>query len=121
MDKWIQKVVPGYMAEASIDIDTFIKLYNNGECEIVDIRMDFEYDVWSLNFGLNIPLNELGHRIDELPTDKLIVLSCPTGPRSIVAWTFLDSKGLNVKFLKGGLSELTAALKGSRAKEFHSN
>ncbi len=118
MDEAIKTITPDTMSKAMIDIDEFIELYQDGKCEIVDVRMDFEKRVWGLNFGINIPLNELSDRIDELPSGKMIVLICPTGPRSIVAWSYLYSKGYDAVFLKGGLDILTNTLKGGRAKIF---
>ncbi len=118
MDELIEQITPEYMGGAMMDLESFIECHKDGSCELVDLRMDFERDVWDLKFGLKIPLNELGKRSNELPNNKKIVLACPTGPRSIVAWTYLKSKGYDVVFLKGGLEILTATLKGGQAKQF---
>lgn len=118
MDAWITQVTPEFMGTAMMDVESFLEAYSAEACEFVDIRMDFERAVWEMKFGLQIPLNRLGECIEDLPKEKLIVLGCPTGPRSVVAWTYLSSKGYNVKFLKGGLDALTSALKGRRAKAF---
>jgi len=118
MDQFIKKITPEYMGTAMISIEAFLALYKEGECEFVDIRMDFEREVWELKFGLKIPLNELSERKEELPKNKRIVLGCPTGPRSIVGWTYLKSEGYDVVFLKGGLDGLIATLKGGAAKAF---
>jgi len=118
MESFIKQLTPKYMGEASIGLEEFLVLYREGKCEFVDVRMDFEREVWELKFGLKIPLNALAERKAELPRDKKIVLGCPTGPRSIVGWTYLRSEGYDVLFLKGGLDGLTATLKGGKAKEF---
>ncbi len=118
MESFIKQLTPEYMGTAMMDIDTFLELYKEKKCEFVDIRMDFEREVWELKFGLKIPLNALAERKEELPKEKKIVLGCPTGPRSIVGWTYLRSEGYDVVFLKGGIDGLTAALKGGKAKAF---
>ena len=118
MKDFIKQITPKYMSTAMVDIETFLEQYREGKYELIDIRMAFEREVWELKFGLKIPLNELSVRQGELPKDKRIVLGCPTGPRSIVAWTYLRSEGYDVVFLKGGLDGLTSALKGGKAKEF---
>jgi rhodanese-related sulfurtransferase len=118
MEAFMKQLTPKYMSTAMIDVEAFLVLYKEGGCEFVDIRMDFEREVWELGFGLKIPLNELTERKAELPRDKRIVLGCPTGPRSIVGWTYLRSEGYDVVFLKGGLDALTATLKGGQAKAF---
>lgn len=118
MDKLIEQITPQYMSASMIDTDTFIESFKKNNCELIDIRMDFEREIYNLQFGLNIPLNELAKRQDEIPSNKQIVLACPTGPRSIIGWTYLKSKGYDVVFLKGGLDGLLSTLKGSKAKEF---
>jgi rhodanese-related sulfurtransferase len=118
MDQFIKQITPKYMGTSMINIEEFLALYQEGGCEFVDIRMDFEREVWELKFGLKIPLNELSERQGELPKDKRIVLGCPTGPRSIVGWTYLRSEGYDVVFLKGGLDGLVSTLKGGQAKAF---
>ena len=118
MEAFVKQLTPQYMNDAGIEREVFLELYQEGKCEFVDIRMDFEREVWELKFGLKIPLNELASRQEELPKEKKIVLGCPTGPRSIVGWTYLKSQGYDVFFLKGGLDGLIATLKGGRAKDF---
>jgi len=114
----MKQITPKYMSTAMIEVEDFLALYKERNCELVDIRMDFEREIWQLGFGLKIPLNELSERQEELPKDKRIVLICPTGPRSIVGWTYLRSQGYDVVFLKGGFDTLTSTLKGGRAKAF---
>ena len=57
-----------------IEIEAFIELYNNKECELIDVRVPFETAVWKMNFGLFIPANELPDYLDTLPKDKLWLL-----------------------------------------------
>ncbi len=118
MEAFMKQLTPKYMSTAMVDIEEFLVLYKEGTCEFVDIRMDFEREVWEVKFGLKIPLNELAERQDELPKEKKIVLGCPTGPRSIVGWAYLRSQGYDVVFLKGGLDGLVSTLKGGKAKAF---
>jgi len=40
-------------------------------------------------FGLKIPLNQLPHRLNELPKDKIIVTACPHKDRAIIAMVYL--------------------------------
>ena len=50
-----------------------------------------------------IPVQELGHRLEELPKDKEIVVYCRVGNRSAYACSYLARKGYNVKNLEGGI------------------
>ena len=117
MNTFPLNIVPSEMKNMRIDIEEFIELYNNGEAELVDVRVPFETKVWQLNFGLQIPAPELPERLNELPKDKLIVVACPKADRPNMARTYLASKGFEVKYLVGGLLGLMDHLKGGKAKE----
>ena len=115
METLIRKVIPSEINDMKVEIEEFIELYNNKECEFIDVRVPFETDVWKMNFGLFIPANELPDNLDKLPKDKLLVVACPKTTRSIMARMYLAEKGFNAKFLAGGLTGLTEYLKGGKA------
>ena len=102
-----------------IDVEEFIRLYNEGEVFLVDVRMPLETKIWSLNFGAKIPYNELPDRLEELPKDKLIVCACPNEYRANMAREYLRFKGFKVKNLEGGLFGLVERLKGGKAKDIN--
>ncbi len=68
-----------------------------------------------MNFGLRIPTPELPDRLDELPTDRLLVVACPMTDRSNMARSYLAARGFDVKYLQGGLLGLMGRLKGGKA------
>jgi len=113
----VTKVVPSEMKNMRIEIDEFIELYNKGKAELIDIRVPFETKVWQVNFGLQIPANELPERLDELPKEKLLVVACPKTDRSNMVRTYLVEQGFDVKYLMGGLLGLMDRLKGGKAKD----
>jgi NADPH-dependent 2,4-dienoyl-CoA reductase/sulfur reductase-like enzyme/rhodanese-related sulfurtransferase len=43
--------------------------------------------------AINIPLNDLRHRLDEIPKDKHIVVSCMSGQRAYYAYRILNQHG----------------------------
>jgi len=116
MQDFIKDIIPSKMQDIRIDADEFIKLYNNKECEILDIRVEMETKIWQLNFGLKIPAPELPERLTELPKDKLIVVACPKSDRSNMTRVWLASQGFKTKYLSCGLLGLMDHLKGSKAK-----
>ena len=116
MSEFIKNVIPSEMKNMRIEIDEFIELYNEGKCELVDVRVPMETKVWQVNFGLKIPAPELPERLNELPKDKLIVVACPKADRSNMARTWLATQGFEVKYLSGGLLGLMDHLKGGKAK-----
>ncbi|APZ44006.1 rhodanese-like domain-containing protein [Acidihalobacter ferrooxydans] len=116
LDTLARNTVPTAMGQARIGIDDFITPYNEGRCELLDIRVPEETAVWQLNFGLRIPANELPDRLDELPRDTLLVVACPMSDRSNMARSYLTAKGFQAKYLAGGLLGLVDRLKGGAAK-----
>ena len=58
--------------------------------------------------AINIPVDELRERLDELPKDKTINLSCAVGVRSYIASRILRQKGFDAKSLSGGYSTYLA-------------
>jgi len=117
MEPFVKNVIPSNMSNMRIGVDEFIELYNEGKCELVDVRVAMETKVWQVNFGLQIPAPELPERLNELPKDKLIVVACPQADRSNMTRMWLASQGFEVKYLMGGLLGLMDHLKGGNAKK----
>lgn len=62
--------------------------------------------------SMNIPVDELPERIDEIPGDKAIGIFCPANVRSALAYAYLLSRGYtDVRIIVGGYLALTEALK----------
>jgi rhodanese-related sulfurtransferase len=49
---------------------------------LVDVRTPREFTNGHVPGAINLPLSEIKNRVDELPTDKPIVVICATGNRS---------------------------------------
>jgi len=116
-DEFAKTIVLKEMGNSRMNAEAFIKAFNAGEAELVDIRVPMETAVWQLNFGLMIPANELPERLDELPRDKTLIVACPMSDRSNMARSYLLSKGYDAKYLQGGLLGLMDHLKGVMAKD----
>jgi len=77
----------------------------NDETFILDVRAREEQMFGKLPRSYNIPLEELRTRINEIPTDKKIVIYCNKGKKSYFASRILMQKGFeNVYGLVGGYS-----------------
>lgn len=95
-----------------------VEWIKQGKAQLVDIRFKEEYEAWRMGFAVNIPINELPGRLNELKKDKIIVTACPHMDRAIIAMTYLKTKGFNVKYLTDGLVGMAEHLRGDRAREF---
>ncbi|MBC8237251.1 MAG: rhodanese-like domain-containing protein [Helicobacteraceae bacterium] len=93
-------------------------MLEDGEAQLIDIRFKEEYEAWNMPASINIPLNELPKRLEELDKSKLIVTACPHKDRAIMARTFLKLKGYNTRYLTDGLVGLAQYWRGDKAKDF---
>ena len=59
-----------------ITIDELETLRKEGNVVVVDVRSQDAYDLGHIPGSKLIPLNDIGNRAKELPTDKLIVTYC---------------------------------------------
>jgi rhodanese-related sulfurtransferase len=89
-----------------------------GKAQLIDIRFHEEYAAWQVGPSINIPLNELPKRLDEIDNSKIVVTACPHKDRSIIAMVYLRSKGIKAKYLTDGLIGLAENLRGDNAEEF---
>ena len=95
-----------------------VVMLEEGMAQLVDIRFKEEYEAWHMPASINIPLNELSKRLNELDKSKVIVTACPHKDRAIMARTFLKLKGYKTRYLKDGLIGLADYLRGDSAREF---
>ena len=93
-------------------------MLEEGTAQLVDIRFKEEYEAWHMPFSINIPINELPKRLNELDKSKLIVTACPHKDRAIMARTYLKLKGYDTRYLVDGLTGLAEFLRGDNAREF---
>ena len=92
-------------AGVDISVDEALRLWQNKEAIIIDVRTPGEYRDGHITGVVNIPLDELEKRIGEIPKDKKVVLICRTGSRSAQGTRLLRSKGFNnVYNSTGGMS-----------------
>lgn len=74
---------------------------------LLDVREEWEYDEYHIG-GLNIPLNSLPFRLQEIARwkTKMVVIHCKSGNRGRTGTKFLMKNGFaNVRNLEGGLHE----------------
>ena len=71
---------------------------------LLDVREPHEYAHCTIEGAVLIPLGQLPNRLDEVPKDRPVVVTCHHGGRSARAVQFLLSQGLaDVHNLAGGI------------------
>ncbi len=74
---------------------------------ILDVRAPAEFDEQHLREAVNIRLNDLPKRMDEIPKDRQVVVHCAGGYRSTIACSLLQKAGhKDVVNLLGGIGAL---------------
>ena len=69
---------------------------------LLDVRNPTELKNGSLAGAVNIPVDQLRYRMDELPKDKEIIVYCQVGLRGNVAYHQLVNRGYKARNLLGG-------------------
>ena len=82
---------------------------SDAEAFILDVSSPSEYENQSIPNAINIPLDELRNRLDELPRDKEITIYCFSGQRSYFAYRMLSLNGFRAKNLSGGIRSWSIA------------
>lgn len=76
----------------------------SGGAVIVDVRSPSEAAAGKLKNAINIPLDELTHRLTELPKDKKIVLHCELGTRAEMAFNLLKNMNVDSRYLNASIT-----------------
>lgn len=63
---------------------------------LLDVRTPEEFAAGHLEGAINIPVAELTARIDEVPSDRAVVVYCRSGNRSATATRELTARGYEV-------------------------
>jgi len=85
---------------------------------LLDVRKVDEYDKGHMDSAINIPLDELRHRFNEIPKDKPVYVICKTGHRSYMACRILAQNGYDCTNVAGGFyfyANVTLGLSDTKA------
>jgi len=77
-------------------------LINSKEVRIVDVRSPLEFQAGNVIGSINIPLNEVEAKIEDLRKMQPMVLCCASGGRSGQACDYLEAQGFTEVYNGGG-------------------
>lgn len=95
--RWVRKLGKG-----EVSLADFRKAASGEDPDAVIVDARTKEEVAELGIfknTINIPLDEIPARMDELPKDKKIYVHCSTGARADMAYKELLKNGYNAKFL----------------------
>ena len=76
----------------------------------IDVRTREEYEEGTIPGYINIPLDDLRDRIEELDPQKEIYVTCQIGLRGYIAQRILSGRGYKAKNLAGGYRRYKATV-----------
>jgi CoA-disulfide reductase len=76
--------------------------YDKEDTILLDVRSEIEFSNGHIEGALNIPVDNLRERLDELDKNKEIIEYCQVGLRGYVAARILSEHGYKVKNITGG-------------------
>ena len=102
----------------SITVEEILESDNSKEIQIIDVRKPEEFQRGTIPGAVNIPMEELEGRLEELDRSKKICVLCHTGKISQDATEHLEELGYPACNVNGGYrSYLRIQLRGFLAKE----
>lgn len=82
------------------------EMVENGEAYVLDVRNQTEFDEGHIDNAQHIMVGTLKNRLDEVDTDKTIIVQCQAGARSAIAASVLKANGIdNLVNMTGGYSK----------------
>ncbi|PYG87116.1 NADPH-dependent 2,4-dienoyl-CoA reductase/sulfur reductase-like enzyme [Ruminiclostridium sufflavum DSM 19573] len=115
-----QNNIAGLVENATID--EFNEQFDPETMLMLDVRENIESENGNIYGSINIPLNSIRKRMNEIPKDKLIWIYCSVGVRGYIAARILNQNGYRTKNLAGGYNLIKNAafrlLSNKRLEEF---
>jgi rhodanese-related sulfurtransferase len=98
----------GMVAADVLRGDMPLSHWNSGESRLLlDVRHPAELALENVPGAVNIPLDQLRTRLDELPRDREIHVICRSGQRAYYATRILLQNGFKARNLSGGMMSRT--------------
>ncbi|PFN98162.1 CoA-disulfide reductase [Bacillus sp. AFS076308] len=88
---------------------------------LIDVREPMEREFGFIKGSINISLNDLRNRLEELPKDQTIYVSCQVGLRGYIASRILKNNGYDVKNVDGGWKTYSSVFGSNLNENFEAN
>jgi rhodanese-related sulfurtransferase len=83
---------------------------------VLDVREPEEWRAGHIDEALHVPIRQLPARVDEVPSDRPVLVVCRVGARSASATAFRVALGRNAVNLSGGMNAWAAAARSMVAE-----
>ena len=87
-----------------VNVQTVNDIKGLEEVYVLDVREQYEYDEKHIPGVTLLPMSEIQNRLNEIPKDKEVIVTCRSGNRSGQVTQFLQQNGFdNVHNMQGGI------------------
>lgn len=87
-----------------VDVQTVFDIQGQEDVYVLDVREQYEYDEKHIPNVTLLPMSEIENRLNEIPKDKEVIVTCRSGNRSGQVTQFLTQNGFdNVHNMQGGI------------------
>ena len=85
-----------------VDVEAILSLPEDQRPYLIDVRTPLEYSKGFIPGAVNLPVDELRNRLNEIPRDRKIAVYCQVGQRGYIATRVLMQAGFDVANVGGG-------------------
>ncbi len=97
-----------------ITAEQFMTDVDTNQDPVLDIRRKGEFEAFHLDDAMHYPLDQINNWINKIDKNQHYYIHCAAGYRSIIATSFLQSKGFrNFTDVKGGINAVKSLLNPS--------
>jgi rhodanese-related sulfurtransferase len=110
VDRLVETFLTDRASLMAVDLDQLKRLVATGEVTLLDVRPTLEYRQGHIPDARSIPVEQLEHRLEELPRDREVVAYC-RGPYCVFsdeAAQLLQRHGFQVRRFEAGFPEWRA-------------
>lgn len=111
VDRLVETFLTDRTSLAAVDLAELKRLVADGSVTLLDVRPALEYRQGHIPDARSMPVEELEHRLEELPRDREVVAYC-RGPYCVFsdeAAQFLQTHGFRVRRFEAGFPDWRAA------------
>ena len=87
-----------------VDVHSVAEVKDRDDVYVLDVREQWEYDEGHIPGVTLLPMGEVPSRLDEIPTDREVIVTCRSGNRSGQVTDYLRQNGFdNAHNMQGGI------------------
>lgn len=93
-----------YPSIPTVDVKATLEMKARDDVRVLDVREQWEYEVGHIPDVLHLPMSQIANRVNDIPTDKTLIVTCKSGQRSGRVTNWLKHSGYQEVYnMQGGI------------------